>query len=73
MLRGLVADWPVVEAARGSPRALQDYLAPFDAGAEVEVFFGDPAIAGKYYYDAGFQGFNFERRTMKLMRGAAST
>jgi hypothetical protein len=67
VIRGLVADWPVVKAARGSPRALQSYLAAFDAGGRVEVFIGDPAIRGKYYYNPGLQGFNFERRTVKLL------
>jgi hypothetical protein len=64
VLRGVIHDWPAVRAARDSPRALMDYLATFDAGARVEVFFGDPAIAGKYYYGDRLQGFNFERRIM---------
>ena len=67
VIRGLVAGWPVVEAARGAAGALRDYLAPFDAGKPVEVFFGDRAIEGKYYYNPGLDGFNFERRMMKLM------
>jgi hypothetical protein len=64
VLRGLVEDWPAVRAAKDSPRALMDYLSAFDAGAQVEVFFGDRAIAGKYYYGEALQGFNFERRVM---------
>ncbi len=64
VLRGLINDWPAVRAARESPRAFMNYLAAFDAGAQIEVFFGDPAIAGKYYYGQGLQGFNFERRVM---------
>lgn len=67
VIRGLVADWPVVNAARSSPRGLKDYLALFDAGTDVEVYSGDPEIRGKYYYKPGLQGFNFERRAMKLM------
>jgi hypothetical protein len=67
VLRGLVADWPVVQAARESPRALRNYLAAFDAGARTEVFLADAAIRGKYYYNQGLQGFNFERCTMQLM------
>ena len=67
VIRGLVADWPAVKAARESPRALRAYLAPLDVGVDVEVFVGDPTIRGKYYYNAGLQGFNFERRTLKLM------
>ena len=53
-----------MRAARESPEALVGYLAAFDVGARIEVFFGDPAIAGKYYYGEGLQGFNFERRVM---------
>jgi hypothetical protein len=67
VIRGLVADWPVVAAARESPRALRNYLAAFDAGARTEVFLGDPAIKGKYYYNPGLKGFNFERRTVQVM------
>jgi hypothetical protein len=64
VLRDLVSDWPAVRAAQESPRALMRYLAGFDAGERIEVFFGDPAIAGKYYYSEGLKGFNFERRVM---------
>lgn len=67
ILRGLVEDWPAVRAASESSRALMSYLAAFDAGARVEAFFGDPAIAGKYYYGEGLQGFNFERRMLKFL------
>jgi len=67
VIRGLVEDWPVVTAARGSPRALRNYLAAFATDARTEVFLGDAAIRGKYYYNPGLNGFNFERRTMPLM------
>ena len=67
VIRGLVADWPIVRAAAESAYAVKDYLARFDNGASVEVFIGDPAIRGKYYYNQGLQGFNFERHTLKFM------
>jgi len=67
VIRGLVAGWPVVKAARESPHALRGYLSRFDGGARVEAFFGDPAIQGKYYYKPGLQGFNFERRMLKVI------
>lgn len=67
ILRGVIADWPATRAASNSPGALMTYLAAFDTGAQVEVFCGDPAIAGKYYYGEGLKGFNFERRTMRLL------
>jgi hypothetical protein len=66
VIRELVTDWPVVKAGLGSPRALKDYLATFDNGERVEIFRGEAAIRGKYYYNAGLQGFNFERRLVKL-------
>src|SRR6185312_17289125 len=64
VIRGLVAEWPIVRAATEGAGALRNYMAPFAVGADVEVFIGDPAIRGKYYYNSGLQGFNFERRTM---------
>jgi Cupin-like domain len=65
VIRGLVADWPAVKAAR-SPEAFRDYLAQFDAGGQAEAFVGAPQIAGKYYYSDDLKGFNFERRPMRL-------
>jgi hypothetical protein len=67
VIRALVSDWPIVKAARESPRAFKDYLGALASGERVEAFFGDPAIRGQYYYNPGLQGFNFERRLMKLM------
>lgn len=67
VLRRLVADWPVVQAGCDSPGRLKDYLSAFDVGARVEAYLGDPAIAGKYYYSPGLEGFNFERRMVPLL------
>ena len=67
IIRGLVAQWPVAQAAADSPRRLKDYLAAFDVGARVEAYLGMPAIGGKYYYASDLEGFNFERRMMKLL------
>lgn len=64
IIRGLVRDWPAVRAA--VPAAFRDYLARFDAGGEMDAFFGEPQIAGKYYYAEGLNGFNFERRKMRF-------
>jgi Cupin-like domain len=67
VLRGLVAEWPVVQAAQGTPARLKDYLSAFDAGTRVEAYLGSPAIEGKYYYGRELKGFNFERRMMKML------
>ena len=67
ILRGLIADWPVVRAGQESAGRLKDYLSAFDVGCRVEAFLGNPAIGGKYYYASDLKGFNFERRMMKLL------
>jgi hypothetical protein len=67
VIRGLVAQWPVVQAARASATRLKDYLAAFDVGLRVEAYLGTPEIAGKYYYAPDLKGFNFERRKVKLL------
>jgi hypothetical protein len=66
VLRGLVRDWPAVEATARSPEAFKEYVLQFDAGREMEAFFGAPRIAGKYFYDDDLEGFNFERRRMRF-------
>ncbi len=71
VLRGLVADWPAVQAGRASPRDLALYLTTFDVGLRVEAFLGDRSIAGKYYYTPDLKGFNFERRQMKFLEALA--
>jgi hypothetical protein len=65
VFRGLVKHWPAVQFA-ASPSAFRAYLGRFDAGHEMEAFFGAPEIGGKYYYAGGLDGFNFERRQMRL-------
>ena len=65
ILRGLVKGWPAVQASQ-SAAAFRGYLNRFDAGREMEAFFGAPHIAGKYYYAGDLQGFNFQRRQMRL-------
>ncbi len=66
VIRGLVSDWPVVHAGARSPAGFRDYLKQFDIGDPAEAFFGEPRIAGKYYYRDDLQGFNFERRRMRF-------
>jgi Cupin-like domain len=66
LLRGLVRDWPIVQAGHVSPSAVCDQLKALDVGGEIEAFFGAPAIAGKYFYTDDMKGFNFERRRMKF-------
>lgn len=66
VIRGLVGHWPAVQAAAQSPAVFRDYVSQFDAGGQMEAFFGEPNIAGKYYYNDDLKGFNFERRKMRF-------
>ncbi len=64
VIRKIATQWPAIAAARDSAARFHEYVNRFDRGAEVEVFVGEPRIAGKYYYDEQLRGFNFERRRM---------
>lgn len=62
VIRGLVADWPVVAAARRGDEALADYLRAAAGDEPFEAWFGAPEIGGRFGYDDDFSGFNHERR-----------
>jgi len=66
VVRGLVSAWPAVQSAQRSATHFRKYVMQFDAGRVAEVFTGEPHIAGKYYYDADLNGFNFERQRMSF-------
>lgn len=65
VFRGLVRDWPVVQAGRARPDALASYLKRLDRGAPLRAITGGPEIEGKFFYSDDLSGLNF--------RGAAST
>jgi hypothetical protein len=66
VLRQACAGWRVVDAARESDERLAAYLKGHDSGRKAEVFWGGPAIAGRYHYGKDLEGFNFERETLGL-------
>ena len=66
VLRGLVAEWPAVRAAKRSVDEFGTYVAGFDSGGDTEAFIGDPANRGRYYYGDGLKGFNFDRKRMRF-------
>jgi hypothetical protein len=61
VMKGLVREWPVVRAARESPRALADFLRRHDRGRQVVVVELPPAVRGHMFYRADMSGFNFTR------------
>jgi hypothetical protein len=68
MLRGLVSQWPAVQAGRTSPAAAADYLRKFSTGANVKLMAGDPSIDGRFFYNADLTGVNFETRSVPFNR-----
>lgn len=66
VLKGLIDVWPVVEAAKRSATDAFEYVARFDRGASVDAFVGPPEIGGRYFYNSGMTGFNFEKKRGRL-------
>ena len=62
VLRGLVADWPIVAAAGEGDEALAAFLRGAASGEPFEAWFGAPEIEGRFGYTPDFSGFNHERR-----------
>ena len=60
VLRGLLRDWPAVQAGRQSPTSVANYFKRLDTGGTVNSMVGPPQINGRFFYSDDFQGFNFE-------------
>ncbi len=66
VLRGLVSDWPFVQAGLESPSAAAKYLLSFYENATVGVGHVPPESAGRFFYNDDMTGFNFDRDMVKL-------
>lgn len=68
VLRGVVAHWPAVAAARESPQAAAAYLSGFaraDAPPVVATV-AAPEAGGRLFYDDTLRGFNFRQEQIPL-------
>ena len=61
LMRGLVRHWPLVQAALQSDAQFCDYLRGFGADTRVGLWRGAPEIEGRFFYNADFNGFNYQR------------
>lgn len=68
MLRGFCRGWPVVQTALRSVDDLFSYLAGMDSGITGDAFIGTRAMAGRYSYAEGLNGFNFEREPLCISK-----
>jgi hypothetical protein len=61
VLGGLVAGWPLVQAARESRDALAQAIRALDAGREPHVMEAPAEAGGRLFYRDDMSGFNFTR------------
>ena len=66
VLRGLVKDWPAVQAALAAPANLGRYLAAFDNGNPVDAILMPPEAGGRIAYNEAMDGFNFVRNRLPV-------
>ncbi len=66
VLRGLVARWPAVLAARAGASAFVEYLRPLDNGTPVDAILTPPQVRGRIFYSEGMSGFNFVRNKLTI-------
>jgi hypothetical protein len=62
VLKGLVREWPAVQAGLRSPGTLCNYIKAFDRGRPVETLCGEPGIRGRFFYSDDLTATNFERK-----------
>jgi Cupin-like domain len=66
VLRGLVRDWPLVQAGLSSPQDVGNYLSSFYSGRPLIASSADATIEGRIGYNSDLSGFNFERENIEL-------
>ncbi|NHK27948.1 cupin-like domain-containing protein [Parvularcula flava] len=66
IMRGLVADWPVVMAGRSSGRDVLDYIRQFDRGGAVSTASGPPSLKGRLFYNDDMSGLNFRMEQIPI-------
>jgi hypothetical protein len=66
VLKGLVADWPLVRAGLESNQSAIAYIRKFYRDATVGALLGAPEIEGRFFYNEDISGFNFKAVKLKL-------
>lgn len=66
VLKGLVANWPIVRAGLESAQAADAYIRKFYRDATVGALLGAPDIEGRFFYNHDLSGFNFRAVKLKL-------
>lgn len=66
VIRGLVADWPLVAAGRTSPRAALDHLLAFYNGRPGTGYTARAELNGRYFYDDTLTRLDFDAERVRL-------
>ncbi|HEV7716200.1 MAG TPA: cupin-like domain-containing protein [Steroidobacteraceae bacterium] len=66
VLKGLVRDWPLVQAGLRADDDAMGYLKSFYNGRTVGTYFGAPEIAGRLFYNDAVTELNFDVRRTPL-------
>lgn len=66
VFRGLVDDWPMVQAGKISAEAFCNYLRRFDLGQRVNTMSGPPSINGRIFYNSDMSGLNCRKGAEQL-------
>jgi hypothetical protein len=66
ILRGVATDWPLARHGRESAAHAVAYLKQFCSPKPATVYMGEPGIAGRFFYNEQFSGFNFTAQRMPL-------
>ncbi len=62
VIRGLVANWPIVQAAVEGDEAMAAFLRKASTEEPFQTWFGTPEIEGRFGYSEDFSSFNHERK-----------
>jgi hypothetical protein len=66
VVRGLVSDWPLVQASKQSNSACLDYLQSYYLGAPIVTFSGDGSAGNQFSYSDDLAELNFQKQSTTL-------
>lgn len=66
ILRGLVKDWPIVQAGLRSNQEANAYIRKFYTDKPVIEYCGAPEMAGRYFYNDDFSAFNYDSQRVSM-------
>ena len=66
VIRGLAADWPVVEAGQRDAGEALDHVTRFDTGRPADIMLAPQSERGRFFYAGDMKGVNFRREKLTL-------